>query len=196
MELVAVEGARATRIRPRRERDIYALLRKRPELFDKDTQLHVLYVNRGPEKGPDFIAVNKRGHLLLGEVKLRGLPVGAWAQAKQYAKRFAKMRERAIDAELAKAGVPRLRETLRGFLGPTAFQALLNPTRCKLQLVFVAEHFSDGVLRTMTRPALGSILRASVTDIKCIELRTYRVPRKTTLAVASVVAGRHRRLRR
>ena len=72
---------------------------------------------------------------------------------------------------------------------------LLNPSRRKLQLVFVAEHFSDRVLRATTRAGLGSILRTSVTDIKCIELRTYRVPRKATLAVASVVAGRHRRLR-
>jgi hypothetical protein len=196
MELVAVEGAKAKRIRPKRERELYTLLRRCPELFDKETQFRVLYVNEGPEKGPDFVAVNKRGHLLLGEVKRGGLPVAAWSQAKAHAKRFAKMREAALNAELAKAGVQELRRELRGFLGSTEFNALLNPSRRKLQLVFVAEAFSDDVLRRTKRAALGSILRAKVTDVKCIEIHTYRVPARATLAIASAVAGAHRRVRR
>jgi len=152
-------------------------------------------MNRGPEKGADFVAVNKKGHLLLGEVKRGALSVSAWAQAKQYAKRFAKMREHAIDAEPAKARVSGLPETLRAFLGSTAFQALLNPARRKVQLVFVAEYFSGRVLQATTRAALGPILRKRVSGIKFIELPTYGVPRKATLAVASVVAGSHRRLK-
>ena len=197
MEVIALDGSRAKRIRPKREPELYRLLRRKPEILDKDTQVRMLYVNRGPEKGPDFLAVNKQGDLLLGEVKRGALPRGAWFQAKQYAKRFAKMPEAAIDAELKKVRIHKgIRRAMRGFLGSTALRALLNPSRRKIQLVFVAEHFADRTLQVANRGALGAILRAAVKDVKCVELRVYRVPRTRTVAVASVIGGRRRRLRR
>ncbi|MBI4588016.1 MAG: hypothetical protein HY725_04210 [Candidatus Rokubacteria bacterium] len=197
MQLVAVEGARPKRVAPRREREIYCLLRVNPELFEKDTQFKLLYVNKRAEKGPDFVAVNRKGHLLLGEVKKGGLPTSAWSQAKRYAKRFANMREAELNIQLARSGISKkVRDLLRGFLSSTGFAALLNPSRRKLHLVFVAEAFSDRILRATTRDSLGRVLRSKVKDVKCVELRTYRVPRAATLAIASVVGGRRRRFRR
>jgi len=197
MDLIAIDGHKPKRMTPKRERQIYRLLNDVTGILDKDTLVKVLSVNEGPEKGPDFLAVNKKGHLLLGEVKRGGLPSSAWAQAKQYAKRFAKLREKQLDEELAKAGKRgRIRMALKGFLNERARRAFLNPSRRKLQLVFVAEHFGDHILRRATHATLGAGLRARVTDVKCVELRTYRVHGGGSFAVASVVGGRRRRLRR
>jgi hypothetical protein len=200
MRLVAVDGPEPKVVRPKREAEIYALLERCPELFEKNTLFKVLSVNVRTEKGPDFIAVNHKGHLVIGEIKRGSMPVAGWVQAKQYAKRLGEMRERELDAYIAKrqAGQnPRpLRSMTKGFLGLTARAAFFNPSRRRVQLILVAEGFSDSLLRTATRARLGARLRKIVRDVKCVQPRTYRVRSRSTFAVASVVGGRSRRLRR
>lgn len=200
MRVVAIEGPAPRHVRPRREAEIYALLQGCPELFEKNTLFKVLSVNVRTEKGPDFIAVNHKGHLIVGEVKRGGMPAGGWAQAKRYAKLLGRMREADLDQYIAKRAdskhVPQLRGVTKGFLGPTARAAFFNPSRRRVQLLLVAETFSDSLLRSATRARLGARLRELVRDVKCIQVRTYRVRSQSTFGIASVVSGRSRRLRR
>ncbi len=154
MRLAAVEPAtpKPRRVHVSREKAIYALLERTPELLEKKAQFRLLSINKGPEKGPDFVAVNKKGHLVLGEIKRGSLSIRAWGQVKTYAKRFAKMRHRELNEELSGALRGRdIRRSLPGFLGSTAWRALLNPSSRRLQLVLVAKGFSDRVLRSIAR---------------------------------------------
>lgn len=197
MRLIAIDGPEPKRVRPSREAEIYALLHRHPELFEKGTLFRLLSVNVQTEKGPDFLAVNRKGHLIIGEIKRGGLHLGALAQAKYYAKRLGRMREAELNNYLARRADTRfLRDLTRGFLGPTARAAFFNPSRRKVQLLLVAEDFPDLVLRNATRSKLGKRLREFVKDIKCVQIRTYRVRARSTLAIASVVSGWRRRLRK
>ncbi|MBI5622996.1 MAG: hypothetical protein HY924_04370 [Elusimicrobia bacterium] len=197
MLLVSMKGAQPKPVHFRREKDIYALLKNQPHILEKETQYRMLLINKGPEKGPDFIAVNRRGHLLLGEVKKGPLSLVAWRQIRRYAKRFCKMRKDDLNGVLVKAGIGPLQKTLKGkrLLSSTGWKALLNPSRRKLQLVLVAEGFSDRVLQGMSHDLLGNPLRSKVKDVKCVELRMYRVSGSTQFAIASVIAGNRRQLR-
>jgi hypothetical protein len=199
MRVVAIKGARPKHVQPERESEIYALLHGCPDLFEKGSLFRVLSLNVRTEKGPDFIAVNHRGHLVLGEVKRAGMSAGGWAQVKQYAKLLGKMRERELDDYISrrngKIPKPTLRQLTKGFLGPTARDAFFNPSRRRVQLILVAETFSDSILRSATRARLGARLRRLVRDVKCVQLRTYQVRARSIFGVASVVSGRSRRLR-
>jgi len=146
----------------------------------------MLCLNKGPEKGPDFIAVNQKGHLLLGEIKRGPMSAVAWHQAKEYARRFGELRKDQLGASLNKAGLSRpLKEAIRGFLGGTAKRALLNPSRRKLQLVLVAESFSDQMLRIASLDNLGSTLKKLRTE-KGIGLR--QLSRQANISPASLLA--------
>ena len=85
---------------------------------------------------------------------------------------------------------------MKGFLDPTAKRALLNPSKRRLQIILVAEGFSDKVLRSTRRDNLGSPLKSKVKDVKCIEVQTFAVPRAAKFAVAAVISGKRRKLRR
>jgi hypothetical protein len=200
MRVVAIDGPTPKHVHPKREAEIYALLEGCPELFEKNTLFRVLSINVRTEKGPDVIAVNQKGHLIIGEVKRGGMPVGGWAQAKRYAKLLGRMRETELDQYIANRSSERhtglLRAMTKGFLGPTARAAFFNPSRRRVQLVLVAEGFSDSVLRSATRAKLGARLREVVRDVKCVQVRTYRVRSRSTFGIASVVSGRSRRLRK
>ena len=197
MKVYRIEKANPKRVPFGREKDIYALFKAMPQVLEKPTLFRLLYMNKGPEKGPDFVAVNKKGHLLLGEIKNRSFRIDGWTQAKRYAKRFSKMREDELDIELCKvrAGTS-VRRAVKGFLDPTAKRALLNPSRRKLQIVLVAERFSDKVLRRTHRKDLGAPLKSKVKDVKCIEVQTFAVPQAAKFAVAAVISGKRRKLRR
>jgi len=69
MRLVAIKGPEPKRVSPKRETEIYTLLERYPGLFEKGTLFRLLSVNVRTEKGPDFIAVNHKGHLIIGEIK-------------------------------------------------------------------------------------------------------------------------------
>jgi hypothetical protein len=200
MRLVAIKGPEPKRVSPKRETEIYALLHRYPGLFEKGTLFRLLSVNVRTERGPDFIAVNHKGHLIIGEIKRGVLPGTAWTQVKHYAKRLGRMREQELERYIANRGKPTnkrsLRDLTRGFLGPTARAAFFYPARRRVQLLLVAEDFSDAVLRNATRVKLGARLRALVRDVKCVQLRTYRVRSRSTFGIASVVSGRGRRLRK
>jgi hypothetical protein len=200
MRFVAIDGPEPRHVHPKREDEIYALLLRRPELLEKNTLFKVLSINVRTEKGPDFIAVNHKGHLIIGEIKRGGMPAGGWAQAKRYAKLLGRMREAELEHYIADrtAGkdTPSLRHATKGFLGPTARAAFFRPSRRRVQLLLVAEHFSDSLLRSATRAKLGARLRELVRDVKCVEIRTYRVRSRSTFGIASVVSGRSRRLRK
>lgn len=199
MRVVAIKGAGPKHIQPERESEIYALLHGCPDLFEKGSLFRVLSLNVRTEKGPDFIAVNHRGHLVLGEVKRGGMSAGGWAQAKRYAKLLGQMRESELEGYISSRsrdkGKSTLRQLTKGFLGPTARAAFFNPSRRRVQLILVAEAFSDSILRSATRARLGARLHRLVRDVKCVQLRTYQVRSRSTFGVASVVSGRSRRLR-
>jgi hypothetical protein len=197
MKVIKIAKAKPRRVPFWRERDIYALFAAMPEVLEKPTLFRLLSINKGPEKGPDFIAVNKKGHLLIGEIKNRSFRTDGWIQAKHYAKRFAKMREPALDTELGRAGVHAgIRKAVKGFLGSTAMRALLNPSGRRLQSILVAESFSDKVLRSTRRDDLGVPLKSKVKDVKCIVVRMFAVPRAARFAIATVITGKRRKLRR
>jgi hypothetical protein len=200
MRLVAISGPEPKRVSAKRETEIYALLQRYPGLFEKGTLFRLLSVNVRTEKGPDFLAVNHKGHLIIGEIKRGGLPPGAWAQVKYYAKRLGRMRELELERYIANRSSEKdartLRDLTRGFLGPTARAAFFNPSRRRVQLLLVAEDFPDVVLRNATRAKLGTRLREIVRDVKCVQVRTYRVRSRSTFGIASVVSGRGRRLRK
>jgi len=197
MKVYRIEKAKPKRVPFGQEKDIYALFEAMPEVLEKPTLFRLLYINKGPEKGPDFIAVNKKGHLLLGEIKNRSFRIDGWIQAKRYAKRFAKMREDELNNELSKVGAgTSVRRAVKGFLGSTAKAALLNPSRRRLQIILVAESFSDKVLRITHRDDLGAPLKSKVKDVKCIVVQTFVVPRAAKFAVAAVISGKRRKLRR
>jgi hypothetical protein len=107
------------------------------------------------------------------------------------------MREAELDIELCRTGtITGIRKAVKGFLGLTALQALLNPSRRKLQIVLVAESFSDKVLRSTHRDDLGAPLKSKVKDVKCIAVQTFFVPRAAKFAIATVISGKRRKLRR
>jgi len=87
MKVIKIAKAKPRRVPFGRERDIYALFEAMPEILEKPTLFRPLCINKGPEKGPDFIAVNKKGHLLIGEIKNRSFRTDGWIQAKRYASR-------------------------------------------------------------------------------------------------------------
>jgi len=200
MQLVAIDGAKPKHVHPKREAEIYALLKGCPELLERNTLFRVLSINVRTEKGPDFIAVNRKGHLVIGEVKRGGMREGGWAQAKRYAKLLGGMREEELDQYIEDRALghdtPSLRSLTKGFLGPTARDAFFSPSRRRVQLLLVAEQFSDALLRTATRARLGARLRRLIRDVKCVEIRTYHVRSRSTFGIASVVSGRSRRLRK
>jgi hypothetical protein len=176
MRLVSMTGPHPKRIPLKRERMIYKLLS----------------LNTGPEKGPDFVAANKRGHLVLGEIKRGSLRPDAWPQIQTYAKKFGEMRWRELDAAIK--GVTK--KELQGFLSRTAWNAFFSPSRRKLQLVLIAEDFSDQVLRRAARKNLNARLQRVVKDVKCIQIQTFHVKGHGEIAVASGLSGRRRKLRR
>lgn len=193
MKLVSVKGAHPTRIPLKRERKIYDLLHRVPGLLEKGTQLRLLSLNTGPEKGPDFVAVNQRGHLVLGEIKKSSLRPNAWPQIKGYAKKYGKMRWKELDAKFNIT----TNQLLRRFLHRTAaWSALRSPVRRKIQLVLMAESFSDKALRAAAARNLGAGLKKKVKDVKCIEIQMYRVKGPADIVAVSVVSGRRRKLRR
>jgi len=197
MKVIKIAKAKPRRVPFGQERDIYALFEAMPEVLEKPTLFRPLCINKGPEKGPDFIAVNKKGHLLIGEVKNRSFRTDGWIQAKRYAKRFAEMREAELNTELRRAGMHvGIRKAVKGFLGSTAKRALLNPSRRRLQIILVAESFSDKILHSTRRDDLGAPLKSKVKDVKCIVVRMYAVPRAARFAIATVISGKRRKLRR
>ena len=199
MRVVAIKGPTPRHVRPGREAEIYGLLNGCPDLFEKNTLFKVLSINLRTEKGPDFIAVNHKGHLIIGEVKRGGMPTGGWVQAKRYAKMLGNMRESELEQYIENRAAGKRPQSLqgltKGFLGPTARAAFFNPSRRRVQLILVAEDFSDSILRSATRARLGARLRQLVRDVKCVQVRTYRVRSRSTFGIASVVSGRSRRLR-
>ncbi|MCX5795095.1 MAG: hypothetical protein NTY77_06350 [Elusimicrobia bacterium] len=202
MRVIALNGPKPKRILPTRERKLYALLKEHPEILEKDSHFRLLSINRRSEKGPDFIGVNNKGHMIIGEVKLRGLHQGAWDQAKSYAKRVGRMRENELDQYIksrVKAGrgeAGSLRDLTRGLLGPAARLAFFNPSHRRVQLLLVAEDFPDDVLRDADRCNLGQNLRGLVKDVKCVQVQLYQAPARSTLAITSVLSGRHRRVKK
>lgn len=195
MQLISMTGPRPKRIphKPlRRERMIYKLLDKAPDLLEKGTQLKLLSLNTRHEKGPDFVGANKRGQLVLGEIKKGSLRPDAWPQIQGYATEFAQMRSRKLDEAIQ----DNAKMELRGFLSRTAWNAFFNPSRRRLQLVLIAEDFSDKILRRATKKNLWSKLQKVVKDVKCIQIQTFAVKGHGEIAVAAGLSGRRRKLRR
>jgi len=107
------------------------------------------------------------------------------------------MREDELDTELHRAGtITGIRKAVKGFLGSTATRALINPSRRRLQIVLVAESFSDKVLRRTRRDDLGVPLKSKVKDVKCIAVHMFLVPRASKFAIATIISGKRRKLRR
>ena len=131
MRVVAIDGPTPQHVRPGREAEIYGLLHGCPDLFEKNTLFKVLSINVRTEKGPDFIAVNHKGHLIIGEVKRGGMPASGWVQAKRYAKMLGRMREPELEQYIGNRETGKHPQSLRGltkgFLGPTARAAFFNP---------------------------------------------------------------------
>lgn len=198
MRLKAIKGSRVKRISARYEKDIYELLHHNPDLLEDNTQWRFLGLNKGPEKGPDFIAVNRMGDLLLGEIKCPNMRREAWPQIKKYALHFSRMREAALNKAIAgkEARSNPLKKIISGFLNKTGRSAIINPSRRKLQLVLIAENFSDDNLRLMNINTLGKMLRKSVKDVKCIEIQVYKTSERGNFVITSIVSGRRRKLRR
>src|SRR5262245_13693838 len=150
MRVVAIKGPVPKHVRPEREAEIYGLLHGCPDLFEKGTLFRVLSINVRTEKGPDFIAVNHKGHLIIGEIKRGGMPKGGWSQAKRYAKLLGRMRESNLEQYISDrnsgSAKKSLRQVTKGILGRTARDAFFNPSRRRVQLILVAEAFSDAIL--------------------------------------------------
>src|SRR3989338_6990408 len=180
-----------------REKKIYRLLGRIPSLMEKDSQFRLLSINIGPEKGPDFIGLNKKGHLILGEVKAGSLRNDAWTQVKTYGKKYMKMRQKELEQIVSRGGTYKsLCNAYKGFLSKTAQMALLNPSRRRLQFVLVAERFSDGVLNKINSRNMGYKLRNAVKDIKCMEVCCFKIGAGKTIAVAKIILGSKRKLSR
>jgi hypothetical protein len=81
-------------------------------------------------------------------------------------------------------------------LSSTAKRALLYPSLRRLQLVLVAEAFSDRVLEEISEKRRKATIRKFVKDVKCVEMQVFEVKKKGTIATATIVAGRARRLRK
>jgi len=177
-----------------REPKIYKLLNENPELLEKNSQFRLLKINKRSEKGPDFIAINKKGHLIVGEIKAGTLPSVAVKQLKGYAIRFSEMRKDELDREISGHKFPSLRKAYKGFLPKKAQTALLNPSRRRLQLVLVAERFSDKALKEADLQKLPNKLRKVIKDIKCLQLQLFRNNGAKVIAVGEVISGNNRRL--
>lgn len=178
-----------------REKRIYKLLANIPGLLEKDSQFRLLSINVGPEKGPDFVGLNKRGHIILGEIKAGSLRRDAWKQLKVYGKKFGAMRKAELERVICKGGIfNSLRSAYKRFLSKTAQSAFLNPARRRIQLVLVAERFSDKTLVEINRQKMGRKLRNIVKDIKCLEVRLFKVDTSKIIAVAEIISGNKRKL--
>lgn len=197
MNAFTLQGKRLRCLPFHRERRIYRLFSKIPALLDRSAQFRLLALNVGPEKGPDFLGLNDRGHLVIGEIKKGTMGRGGLIQARCYAKLFLTMRQRDLDGIVAGGGCyPSIRAATKNFLSRTAQSALRNPSRRRIQIVLVAERFSDTFLRDATRDRLGRTLRRAVKDIKAVAVQLLRVAPSREIVVAEVVGGRRRRLGR
>jgi hypothetical protein len=177
-----------------REKKMYKLLAKIPGLLESKSQFRPLRINKRAEKGPDFIAINKKGHLILGELKVGTLAYVAVNQMKRYARRFIKMRQKDLEKQIDKKEYSSLQEAYKNFLPKKARNALLNPSRRRLQLVLVAERFSDNALKEVNRLMPRGKLRKSVKDIKCLKLQLFRSNSAKAIAVGEIISGNKRRL--
>lgn len=195
MKAFLTTGEQLKQKRFRREKKIYGLLGRIPGLMEKSSQFRFLSINTGPEKGPDFIGLNKKGHLILGEIKAGPLRHEAWNQLKIYGKKFMRMRKNELERVVYRGGIYRtLRGAYKGFLSKTAQMAFLNPSRRRLQFVLVAERFSDRTLKEINSRKIGRKLHNAVKDIKCLEVCLFRIGSGKTIAVAKIVAGDRRKL--
>jgi hypothetical protein len=178
-----------------RERKIYRLLAKIPGLLEKDTQFRPLKINVGPERGPDFIGLNKKGHLIIGEIKKGTLRRVAWKQVKTYAKKIGKMHKKELESAIYKDGNSMsLKSIYKGFLSKTAQLAFLNPSRRCVQLVLVAERFSDRVLREIHHQKIGHKLDEIVKDVKCLEVNLFKIDSNKTIVISEIILGNRRKL--
>lgn len=181
----------------RREKKIYKLLRNIPDLLEKDTQFRPLSINVGPEKGPDFVGLNKKGHLIIGEIKIGTLDRVAWKQVKTYGKKIGKMRQEELESDIYRGRNNKsLRSEYKGFLSKKAQSAFLNPSRRRIQLVLVAERFSDRVLTEINRQKMSQKLGKIVKDVKCLEVRLFKVDSNKTIVVSEIILGNKRKLAR
>ena len=197
MRVVGGDGKLIKPLRVERERRMYELIRRNSELLESSSQFRLLTANKGPEKGPDFIGVNRRGQLVLGEIKAGPLRADAWRQVKGYANRFRKMRKQELERHIIHGGMySSLDVAGRNLLSSTAKRALLNPSLRRLQLVLVAESFSDRVLEEIRKKGRKATIRRFVKDVKCVEMQVFKIRKKGTIATVTVIAGRARRLRK
>lgn len=181
----------------RREKKIYKLLSRIPGLMEKNSQFRFLSINIGPEKGPDFIGLNKKGHFILGEIKAGSLGYGAWGQLKTYGKKFMGMRQKELERIVYRGGIYKsLRSAYKGFLSKTAQMAFLNPARRRLQFVLVAERFSDRTLTEINFRKMGRKLRNAVKDVKCLKVCLFKADSSKTIVVSEIILGNKRKLAR
>jgi hypothetical protein len=178
----------------KRERHIYKLLDEAPGLLEKGSRFRLLRLNSRAEKGPDFIGFNKRGHLILGEIKAGSLRANAWRQVKRYAKQFAIKRRKDLEKIVDRKRFPSLKHAYGNFLSRKAQRALLNPAKRRRQLVLVEERFSDKILARVKREKMNAQLQRYVKDVKCLAVQVYEVPGPGSVAVTEVLSGKWKKL--
>jgi hypothetical protein len=168
---------------------MYGFLDRNPELLASRFHFRILSANKGPEKGPDFIGINRQGQLVLGEIKAGPLNRGRLASNQGLREEvWEHVRRGGRFTSLGSAG--------RNLLSSKAKRALYYPSRRRLQLVLVAEMFSDQVLREIEKKGRTVSIRRFVKDVKCVEMQVFKVRAIGTIVAAAIVSGRARQLGR